>query len=139
MKRLLFPALLLLCLLFLLPNAPGVAHQAAQSERQPQVPWQPLREGVRVLKIWEITDLDWPRIVILRLSVPEYAKFFKDPKGFLNDRGIFGDRPTDKVIRCRLAPVPKQPADGTECLVVAGHETSTTSKVTSSCTLQYRR
>lgn len=133
MKRLLFPALLLLCLLFLLPNAPGVAHQAAQSERQPQVPWQPLREGVRVLKIWEITDLDWPRIVILRLSVPEYAKFRKDPKSFLNDPRIYGDKPTDRVIGSHLVPVPRQPGGSTECLVVSEHDPTTLSRITSSC------
>lgn len=133
MKRLLFPALLLLYLLFLLPNAPGVAHQAAQSERQPQVPWQPLREGVRVLKIWEITDLDWPRIVILRLSVPEYAKFRRDPKSFLNDPQIYKDHPTHKVIGNHLVPVPRQPGGGTECLVVSEHDPTTLSRITSSC------
>jgi hypothetical protein len=131
MKRLLFPALLLLCLLFLLPNAPGVAHQAAQSESQPRVPFQKIREGVSVLKIWEITDLDWPRVVLLRLSVPEYAKFFKDPKGFVNDPQIYGGNPTHKVIRASLAPVPKQPEFN--CLVIVGHDPSTLSKATSSC------
>ena len=133
MKRLPFPALLLLYLLFLLPNAPGVAHQAAQSERQPQVAWQPIREGVRVLKIWEITDLNWPRIVILRLSVPEYAKFRRDPKTFLNDKQIYGDKPTDKVIGSHLERVPRQPPGGTECLVVAQHDPTTLSRITSSC------
>lgn len=132
MKRLPFPALLVLYLLFLLPNAPGVAHQAAQSERQPQVAWQSLREGVRVLKIWEITDLNWPRIVILRLSVPEYAHFRDNPIKFLNVKEIYGDNPTDKI-RSLLAPVPRQPKRGTECLVVVGHDPTTLSKITSSC------
>lgn len=135
MKRLLFPALLLLCLLFLLPNAPGVAHQGTQSEPQPQVQWQNIREGVRVLKIYEITDLKWPQIVILRLSVPEYAKFFKDPKNFLNDPQISGNKPeykTHRVIRSQLARVPKQ-ADGIECRVVVGHDPTTLNHGFSSC------
>lgn len=133
MKRILSPALLLLCVLFLPPNGPSVARQAAQRE-QPQCQFRTIREGVRVLKIWEITDLKWPRIVILRLSVAEYEKFFKDPKSFVNIPEIYGDYPTHKVFRAHLVPPPKYPPGPvTECVVTLSHDQGTTSTATSSC------
>lgn len=138
MKRILSPALLLLCLLFLPPNRPKAAHQARQGEQQPQVPWQPVRAGVRVLKIWEITDLQWPRIVILRLSVAEYENFLKDPIRFLNIPEIYGSEPkykTHKVYRAHLARVPKvSPGVAPpECVVTNSHGPDTTTTSTSSC------
>lgn len=133
MKRILSPALLLLCLLFLLPNERSVARQAAQREQR-QCPFQTISEGVRVLKIWEITDLQWPRIVILRLSIAEYEKFLRDPKGYINVPEIYGKYPTRHVFGFHLERVPRDPRRPvTECVVTISHGQATTSVATSSC------
>jgi len=83
MKRIIFATLLALCVLFLLPNRPTNAQQAEQKKLAP-LEWEKLRDGVQVLKIWQLEEADkYPQISVLRVSNAEYLKFFQDPKGFV--------------------------------------------------------
>jgi len=70
--------------LFLLPSRPINAQQAEQKKlATPE--WKKLRDGVQVLKIWQLEEADkYPQISVLRVSNAEYLKFFQDPKGFVN-------------------------------------------------------
>ena len=92
MKRILFAALLALCVLFLLPSRPTNAQQAEQKKLAP-LDWEKLRDGVQVLKVWQLEDANkYPQISILRVSNAEYLKFFQDPKEFvkfINANNVF--------------------------------------------------
>jgi hypothetical protein len=84
MKRIVFAALLALCVLFLLPNRPTNAQQAEQKKLGP-LDWEKLRDGVQVLKVWKLEGPKaYPQVSILRVSNAEYLKFFQDPHGFVN-------------------------------------------------------
>jgi hypothetical protein len=83
MKRIIFPVLVALCVLFLLPSRPTNAQQTEQKKlTTPQ--WVKLRDGVQVLKVWQLGDPKaYPQISVLRVSNAEYLKFFQDPKEFV--------------------------------------------------------
>lgn len=129
MKRIVAPALLLLCVLFLLPSRPSSAQQA--EEKKPAVlQWENIREGVQVLKLWESVGPRWPEIAILRLSKTEYATFFKNPVNFLNEGKVYPhEYPAKRVVRCRLVS-PKTAKS--EYVVVLNHDPNSTSTTISS-------
>lgn len=129
MKRIIPSALLVLCVLFLLPRSPSGAQQAAQKKVTP-LEWEKLREGVQVLKLWESVGPKWPEIAVLRLSKEEYAKFFKDPVDYLNDRKVYPpEYPAKRVIRCRLVPPTTAKS---EYVVVLDHDPDSTTSTISS-------
>jgi hypothetical protein len=83
MKRIVFAALLALGVLFLLPSRPTNAQQAEQKKLAP-LEWEKLRDGVQVLRIWQLEGTSvYPQVSVLRVSNAEYLKFFQDPKGFM--------------------------------------------------------
>ena len=79
MKRIILPALVVLCVLFLLPSWPISAQQTQQT---PQ--WEKLGEDVQVLRVWQLEGANaYPQVSVLRVSDATYLKFFQDPQGFL--------------------------------------------------------
>lgn len=83
MKRIIFATLLALCVLFLLPNRPTNAQQAEQKKLAP-LEWEKLRDGVQVLRVWQLDGPSkYPQISVLLVSNAEFLKHFQDPKGFV--------------------------------------------------------
>lgn len=47
--------------------------------------WHKLKEGVEILKVWELEGKDaYPQLALVRVSNDDYFKFSKDPKGFMS-------------------------------------------------------
>ncbi|OLC94844.1 MAG: hypothetical protein AUH86_13530 [Acidobacteria bacterium 13_1_40CM_4_58_4] len=65
MKRILFAALLALCVLFLLPSRPTNAQQTEQKKLAP-LEWETLRDGVQVLN--KSLFCEYPTLNILNFS-----------------------------------------------------------------------
>jgi hypothetical protein len=83
MKRILFAALLVLCVSFLLPSRPTNAQQAEEKKLAP-LEWEKLPDGVQMLRVWQLEgEKLYPQVAVLRVSNAEYLKFFQDPQGFL--------------------------------------------------------
>jgi len=83
MKRIISPARMVLCVLFLLPSWPTNAQQTGQKNLTP-VQWEKLGEDVQVLRVWQLEGTSaYPQVSVLRVSDATYLKFFQDPQGFL--------------------------------------------------------
>src|SRR5208282_1493366 len=100
----------------------------------PDATWKRFGKDVAVLSLWDTIGPKWPQIVILRLSKDEYKKFLKDSKAYLNSLGVFGDKPTRKVVRIRLARIDEKVSGSlpAEFLVVGDHDFDCTTWITSS-------
>ncbi len=93
-----------------------------------------LGKGIKALELWKSIGPKWPQIAILLLSSEEYRKFLKNPKNYLNEHKIFGNKETRKVIRCDLARFqPKKPR--TVYALTLKHDWTCTSSAGSSSTL----
>lgn len=92
MKRILFAALLALCVLFLLPSRPSNARQGDEKNLTP-IQWEKLPEGLQVLKVWQLEGASvYPQISVLRVSNAAFLKFFQDPQSlvkFVNANKVF--------------------------------------------------
>lgn len=86
MKRIVYPVLLGLCILFLLPSKPGSAQQTEQKTEQKKMTplkWVKLKDGAQILRVWRLDPPEaYPQIAVLRISNAKYLKFFEDPEGF---------------------------------------------------------
>lgn len=83
MKRLILPALVVLCVLFLPPSRPTSAQQTEQKNLTPPM-WEYLGKDVQVLRVWQLEGANaYPQVSVLRVSDATYLKFFRDPQGFL--------------------------------------------------------
>lgn len=131
MKRTIFPALVVLSLFFLPVTRSTLAHQEGQKAVSPPE-WKILREGVKVLKLWDTVGPKWPQVVLLQLSKEEYEKLLKDPKEYINNLNVLGESSTHKVFQCRLAAVKESDPSNTVYLVMFKHEMDTTTQMLSS-------
>jgi hypothetical protein len=131
MKRTIFPALVVLSLFFLPVTRSTLAQQEAQKAVSPPQ-WKILREGVKVLKLWDTVGPKWPQVVLLQLSKEEYEKLLKDPKEYINNLNVLGESSTHKVFKCRLAAVKESDPSNTVYLVMFKHEMDTTTQMLSS-------
>ncbi len=83
MKRIVFAALVALCVLFVLPSRPTNAQQAEQKKLAP-LEWKKLPDGVQLLRVWQLEgEKVYPQVSVLRVSNATYLEFFQDPQGFL--------------------------------------------------------
>src|SRR5215472_6686566 len=81
MKRIVFPVLLVLCVLSLFPTETSSGPQMGQ---QSPVTWMDLGSGVKVLRVWQIGDSSvWPQVAVLQVPNSFYLKYFQDPQGFM--------------------------------------------------------
>lgn len=59
----------------------------------PALNWDKLKEGVEVLRVWELEGKDaYPQLAVVRVSNVDYYEFSKDPKefmSFVNAKKIF--------------------------------------------------
>lgn len=92
MKRILLPALVTLCILFLLPGKPSNAQQGEQRKAAP-LRLEKLGDGTQLLRVWRLEGEEkYPQVSVLRVSNATYLKFFQDPQGFLkyvNENKVF--------------------------------------------------
>jgi hypothetical protein len=130
MRRIIFPAFLGLCILFLLPSKPGSAQQTEQKTEQKKMTplkWVKLKDGVHMLRVGQLEAGEYPQISVLRVSNATYLKFFQDPEGFLNfvnENQVFPDRAEKVASWVSLSSyVPKDEADGWVLTCVHGKTT----------------
>src|SRR3981081_3845443 len=124
MKRIIYPAFVVLFLLFL-PKMERSVAQEAQIKTSP-LAWKPIGDGVQVLRLWEIDGgPKWPQIAILRLPVKEYKEFLEHPVDYLNDHKVYPpEYPAKRVILCKTNhPAPPS----SECMVSLFHTPNSTS------------
>ena len=94
--------------------------------------WEELPSGVKVLKLWE-TDLnpDWPRVVMLDLTVERFGEFDKNPLVFAKKHELYYDQPILWMTPCAKPPVGKGIPRATESsrwtvVINHGHESIAT-------------
>jgi hypothetical protein len=95
--------------------------------------WEEPAPGVKVLKLWE-TDLnpDWPRVVMLDLTVERFTEFDKNPLAFARLHELYPDQPILWMTPCAKPPLGKgipRATDSSRWMVVInhGHESIATS------------
>jgi hypothetical protein len=102
MKRILFPVLLVLCVVFLFTNGTNSARQGEQKQAPPaKLPgpnWVRVAEGVEALRLWDTrVGPKWPQIALLRLSTKRHQQLETDPLTFLKEFKIFGEAKLDGI------------------------------------------
>ena len=94
--------------------------------------WEEPTPGVKVLKLWE-TDLnpDWPRVVMLDLTVERFGEFDKNPLVFAKKHELYYDQPILWMTPCAKPPLGKGIPQATESsrwtvVINHGHESIAT-------------
>ena len=131
MKRIVGPALMVLCVLFLSAKESGMARQEVQHST-PSPQWIQLQQGIQVLKIWETVGPKWPQVVLFQLSQDEYKKFLQNSEDYVNGLNVLGISSTHKIHSCDLVKVDVSAPSTTLYLVVLKHEVDTVSTAMSS-------
>lgn len=91
--------------LVVLLMAPAVA-------QSPKPPWETLKPGVQVLKLWEKIGPAQPQIAIFQVSNEAYKQFRKDPKSFVDIPLIFGEKVRPGAKLTELLSVPDGYSEG---------------------------
>lgn len=51
--------------------------------------WDTLKDGTRVLRLWETIGPEWPQLALLELTNEQYKKLIENPTEYINQRSIF--------------------------------------------------
>lgn len=127
MKRIIGPALLVFCLLFLSAREQSPARQEAEKSKSPPQ-WKQIREGVQAATVWDTIGPTWPQTVLLRLQGNEYAAFLHEPERYVNDLKVLS-KPTVKVKFCLEVKIRKDASKDIQYYIVVVHEPGSTSRV----------
>ena len=81
MKPIVFPALVVLSVLAFFPNRTS---SAREMDQKPQVTWDDLAHGVKVLRVWQLGPPDtWPQEALMEMPNDVYRQYSQDPQGFM--------------------------------------------------------
>jgi hypothetical protein len=124
MKRIIYPALLIFCMLLMPAEGPSLARPEAQAAK-PITDWKQLRDGVQTATVWDTIGPKWPQAVLFQLRQDEYEKLLSGPEKYINDLKVLGESSTHKVHFCHLPKKNKKPSKDQLYILMIIHEQDT--------------